>query len=147
MRYGYAFLIVWMIVIFLLSNEVSGVSSGRSGEIVHILTNSLHVNLPQELLTFITRKAAHTIAYLILGTLIYNVLKEYNISTKRAILLSIILAATYACSDEFHQLFVQGRSPEITDVLIDTTASTLGIYIYYLIHKSHINSVNSNNNV
>lgn len=134
--YKFLLLITWMIVIFLLSSEVSGTSSGRSEAIVHILTNNLHVSLPQELLTFITRKAAHTIAYLILGTLIYNVLKEYNFSTRRAILLSISLAFGYACSDEFHQLFVQGRSPEITDVLIDTTASTLGIYIHYLIHKT-----------
>jgi VanZ family protein len=133
-----------MIVIFLLSNEISGVSSGRSGAIVHILTHSLP-GLPQQILTLLTRKAAHTIAYFILGILIYNVVKEYNFTTRRAILLSIGLAFSYACSDEFHQLFVQGRSPEITDVLIDTTASTLGVYSYYLIHKRRKNSVNSNN--
>lgn len=136
-----------MIIIFLLSNEISGTSSGRSGAIVDILSNSLHVSLPQEILTFLTRKAAHIIAYFILGILAFNIVKTYNLSTRRAILLSILFTLTYAASDEIHQLFVPGRSGEVRDVLIDTTASTVGVYAYYFIHKRLVSRIKSNNKV
>lgn len=145
--YKYLLIIIWMIVIFLLSNEVSNTSSGRSGAIVDILANSLHVSLPQEILTFLTRKAAHIIAYFILGVLAFNVVRTYGLSTKCAILLSILFALTYAISDEIHQLFVPGRSGEVRDVLIDTCASAVGVYAYYFLHKRRTSSVNSNNKI
>lgn len=129
----------------MLSNEVSGVSSGRSGVIVHILTTSLHVSLPQEILIFLTRKAAHIIAYFILGILMYNVVRTYKFSTRRVVLLSIAFTLSYAIFDEIHQLFVPGRSGEIRDVLIDTTASAIGVYVYYIIYKIRANGINSNN--
>jgi len=146
-HYRYAILITWMLVIFFLSNEVADTSSDRSAVIVDALSHSFIGDLWKDSLTFITRKAAHIIAYFILGIFAYNVTRTYKLSTKRAILLSIAFALIYAVSDEIHQLFVPGRSGEIRDVLIDTTASTVGIYAYYLIRKRRVNRVNSNNKV
>ena len=53
-------------------------------------------------------------------------------------MLSSLFCFIYACTDEFHQLFVMGRSCEIRDVLIDTLGSFVGILIYYKI-KLYIN--------
>lgn len=145
--YKYALLIGWMVFIFILSNETAGTSSGRSDAVANIITNSLHINIPQDLLTFLTRKAAHIIAYFILGILAFNIIRAYNLNTKRAILFSILFAFLYAVSDEIHQLFVPGRSGEIRDVLIDTTAAALGVYIYHLINKRLKSRKNSNNDV
>lgn len=39
----------------------------------------------------------------------------------------------YAVSDEFHQRFVPGRSSEVRDVMIDTTAGVVGVGIYALV--------------
>ena len=39
------------------------------------------------------------------------------------------IAATYACSDEFHQVFVSGRTPSIVDVGIDSLGALTGIAI------------------
>ena len=50
----------------------------------------------------------------------------------------LIFCFIYACTDEFHQLFVMGRSCEMRDVLIDTLGSFVGILIYYKI-KLYIN--------
>jgi VanZ family protein len=136
-----------MALIFILSNEVATTSSGRSDAIVHVITSSLNVSLSEEILTFITRKAAHIIAYFILGALIYNIVRTYPFSTKRAVFLSIVLALTYAAFDEIHQLFVPGRSGELRDVFIDTIASTVGVYAYYFIYKMRKSSINSNNDV
>ena len=86
--------------------------------------------------TFIIRKTAHFSVYLILGILSINLLSSFNI--KRFIMFSSLFCFIYACTDEFHQLFVMGRSCEMRDVLIDTLGSFVGIFIYYKI-KLYIN--------
>jgi VanZ family protein len=138
--YKYLLLVVWMIVIFLLSNEVAQTSSGRSSAIVDILTQSLHLSLPEGILTFLTRKSAHIIGYFVLGMLLFNVVKEYTAATKRIIILSILFAFVYSISDEIHQLFVPGRSGEIRDVLIDTIAASAGIGLYAVLSNKHKNA-------
>ena len=40
-----------------------------------------------------------------------------------------IFCILYAMSDEFHQLFVPGRSGEIRDICIDSLGALLGIII------------------
>lgn len=131
----YLLVILWMTGIFFMSNEVANTSSARSAEIVQTI-QSIGINAPEGLLTFLVRKAAHITAYFILGILFYALLREYRISTKRTILLSILFAMLYAGTDELHQVFVSGRSGEFRDILIDTIGATIGIVIYSLItHK------------
>jgi VanZ family protein len=43
----------------------------------------------------------------------------------------------YAASDEFHQVFVSGRSPLIVDVLIDTCGALAGILLLLLVRFIH----------
>lgn len=40
--------------------------------------------------------------------------------------LTILASALYACTDEFHQLFVPGRTGQIFDVFVDTLGATFG---------------------
>ena len=40
-----------------------------------------------------------------------------------------------ACTDEFHQYFVPGRSAEFKDVCIDTAGALAGLMILYFILK------------
>lgn len=131
---GYALLFVWMAVIFLLSGEVSDVSSGRSAAIVRAI-QSLDVSTSEDLLTFLTRKAAHITAYFILGVLVYYVIRSYSMTVARGVLIAVIFAGLYAVSDEIHQTFVPGRSGEVRDVLIDTTAAAAGVGVYVLAHN------------
>ena len=46
-----------------------------------------------------------------------------------------LLALMYACSDEFHQRFVPGRSCELRDVCIDTAGACCGILFCILIGR------------
>ena len=133
----WALVIIWMIVIFMLSNEVASVSSARSAIIVNDIANTIHVSLSESILTFLTRKAAHIFVYFVLGILMYSVVKEYGFSTKKAVLLSILFSLSYASFDEIHQLFVQGRSSEVTDVMIDSTAASVGVFVHYYMTKIH----------
>ncbi len=130
----YVLLVAWAAVIFYLSSEGSDSSSGRSDAIVQTI-QSLGASWPQDLLTFLTRKAAHIAAYFVLGVLAFNVARRYPISRKKAALISISFVLAYAASDEIHQLFVPGRSGEVRDVLIDTAAGSLGVLTHALVLK------------
>ena len=61
----------------------------------------------------------------------------YNmtINYKNNIYIPIIICILYAISDEIHQLFVPGRSGQVSDVLLDTLGAFTGIMIYKLIYN------------
>ena len=135
--------ILWMAIIFCFSNQKADDSSNLSdGLIVKVASIFVDKNLSTkdkeiilEKYTTIVRKTAHFSIYLILGILVISLLLEYNI--KHIILVSLITCLLYSISDEVHQLFIEGRSGEVRDVLIDTTGSLVGIGAYYFISKKY----------
>ena len=48
---------------------------------------------------------------------------------------ALCLSVLYACTDEFHQLFVDGRSAQVTDVLIDSVGALSGVLLTLLIYR------------
>lgn len=132
--FKYILLILWMIVIFKMSSEVAAESSARSGAVMAEI-KSLDGRLFGGITTFLVRKSAHISAYFVLGILAYSLMLEYHLSKKRTIQISILIAFLYSISDEFHQLFVTGRSGEMRDILIDTLGSALGVAVILLIVK------------
>ena len=86
----------------------------------------------------IVRKSAHFLEYLILGILMINVVKNYKDINNCLFFMSLLFCIMYAISDEVHQLFIPGRSCEILDVLIDSTGSLIGIFIYYLFNSRRL---------
>ena len=71
------------------------------------------------------RKLAHATEYAILALLWFGALG----SKPQA----VVIAFLYACTDEFHQLFVPGRAGLFTDVLIDTSGALAAMIIAWLI--------------
>ena len=129
-------LIIWMVFIFLMSNTNGDKSSDQSQSIVNILCYlgiDLHSSLA-DIATFIVRKAAHFTEYLILYILFYRVLILY-INENKSKFIAIILVFLYACTDEFHQLFVQDRDGNFRDVCIDTSGGIFGLIILSIINK------------
>lgn len=139
----YLTVIVWMLIIFLLSNEPASLSSERSDVILRTV-QSIDLSLLQDATEFIVRKFAHLLAYFVLGMLLYLLVSEYKLSVRRTMLVSIILAAAYACTDEIHQLFVTGRSGQVSDVLIDTTGALVGVLVYVGLLQMHRRRVQKN---
>ena len=130
--------LLWMAVIFILSQQPASVSSGQSGVFVEQL-HYIAPSIDQQLLTFLVRKGAHIFAYFVLGILTFNALWRVDLSKfkfNRPAMLSIIVCALYAASDEFHQLFVSGRSGEIRDIIIDSCAATVGVFIISIFCKN-----------
>ena len=75
--------------------------------------------------SIIVRKGAHVTEYLILCVSFLISFRVSGIWKKRKILLSFLLTFCYACTDEFHQLFVPGRAGMFRDVLIDSSGALL----------------------
>ena len=123
--------LLWMAVIFILSQQPASISSGQSGVFVEQLRH-IAPSVDQQLLTFLVRKGAHIFAYFVLGILTFNALWRVDFSKfklKCPAMLSIIICALYATSDEFHQLFIIGRSGELRDIMIDSCAAMVGVFI------------------
>lgn len=127
-------IILWMCVVFYLSNQSGEQSSGTSFKITNMIvsmyTKITKLELTNQgvgILTFIVRKIAHFTLYFVEVIPIYLLLKTYNVSKKRMYMYALLFCTLYSCSDELHQLFIQGRDGNIIDVFIDTIGSTFGI--------------------
>lgn len=134
-------LILWMIVIFSFSSADANKSTGTSDKVITTMieikdkiTNNETPNNEKEIIvknsSFYIRKIAHITEYLILGFLMFNLLKQYSVTN---IYYAIGLSILYSCTDEFHQLFISGRSGSIRDVLIDSIGILIGTYLYKLL--------------
>ena len=125
-------LILWMALIFTLSNYSAVESSSQSGLITTLLSKILKIN-NIEILEVIIRKSAHLFEYILLGILTINFLKDYKIN--KLIFISIFIGSIYACTDEIHQLFIPGRSCQISDIFIDSIGVSIGVFLYIYIYK------------
>ena len=126
-----------MTTIFILSNDDSTASTKKSDRFIvnttEFIMNRKLTNKERKKYinnyVVIARKTAHFTLYFLLGLTFINFLKEFNIDDQKKIIYSIVFVFLYACSDEIHQLFINGRSAEILDVLIDTMGGTISTLI------------------
>lgn len=142
-------IILWMIIIFLLSNQKAQDSKQLSNSfitktIINIyemkhgkITEEKKVEI-KENYSFIVRKAAHFTIYLVLGLLVSLVLIGKNLNIKQIIIYGVLICMAYAITDEIHQIFVSGRSGEIRDIIVDTCGSTVGILLNIIINRKRI---------
>jgi VanZ family protein len=81
----------------------------------------------------IIKKGAHMLGYALL-TLAYlrglKVTSNNRSETWKFAIFSLILAALYAMTDEYHQSFVPGRNSRWTDVGIDTIGGIVGLLFW-----------------
>jgi hypothetical protein len=82
----------------------------------------------------ISDKTGHSIGYALLGGLFLRAFARGRLRdvTWRRALAAIALAILYGISDEFHQVFVPGRSADRYDVLADSLGATLGVAVGWL---------------
>lgn len=129
--------VIWCAVIFIFSNMPGNVSNGRSSKVIKkTLNNITHKTLKDnklDILNRVLRKCMHATVFCVLGILIILCLNAFGINGLKLPIISIIFAFIYACSDEFHQLFIEGRNCKYTDVLIDTTGASIGVIFIYLL--------------
>ena len=125
--------IIWCIIIFLFSSMNGKKSNGESKKIINKITQKKLKIKTLEKLNKILRKCMHASIFCVLGILIFLCLKSFEIHNWTLSIMSLILSFLYACSDEFHQKFVDGRTALFTDVLIDTAGASIGILVLNII--------------
>lgn len=140
--------ITCMLLIFCLSAQPSYESQQESYDVGYFIGELFHPDFDEytevEKLEFAkkidhpVRKTAHFIEYLVLGFLISGAYITRNKRSKLHFFVSWCVAVFYAATDEIHQLFVPGRSGQISDVVLDSCGALVGVLLYYLIVKLHI---------
>ena len=94
--------------------DITKIKSIQSNFIVDIIIHILPIT--RDTLSFIVRKCAHMTEYAILTFLLYKTF----VHKQNPLIKSFLFTVLYACSDEFHQLFIPGRAGQIRDVCIDS---------------------------
>lgn len=144
-RYAwFAVLVFWMALIFHFSGqkaaESAEISSSFSYRIVSGVRNVLSADWEEETveaaavwLEHPLRKAAHMTEYAVLAWICLGNCMQYPFLRKKRYVWAWLAASCYAVTDEFHQLFIEGRSGEIRDVAIDSMGALLGLLLLWKI--------------
>ena len=115
--------LAWAVVISLFSTGTF--TSENTSRIIIPLLHWLFPAAPEATLRFmhhIIRKCGHFTEYFVLSLLILQGIRAGRHGTRLAwAAVAILLVAGYAALDEFHQSFVPGRTPAVSDVLLDTS--------------------------
>jgi len=142
-------IVIWMIIIFSLSNQPAidstelsdGFISNTIGNVYKLFNKNISFDELNEIkvkYTHPVRKMAHFTIYMILGILVTLLVREYNVSFYKCLFISLLVCLLYSISDEVHQLFVMGRSGEIRDILIDTSGSFIGIFVFNKLFRKKV---------
>ena len=133
-----------MAVIFAFSAMPGEESGDTSGALLMFVAGAMeklgHLPFSADqlaVLHHVIRKIAHFTEFAILGVTTVIALYNKNRSRSCNYLLPIIIAVLYACSDEFHQLFVPGRAGTIKDVLVDSLGALTGVTLTWLWFLKH----------
>lgn len=139
-----------MVMIFCFSMENAENSDKRSGNISIQVIKVFHPDYERmdtgtrhtiyDRVQHIVRKCAHFTEYMILGFLLRLCLESWighRIKRKWiAGLGGLGAGAAYACTDELHQLSIDGRSGQWTDVLVDSCGVLAGVALGTLLIRS-----------
>lgn len=126
-------IIIWLFIIFSFSAEDATKSEHRSDEVIinaveTITREEIPENQRQKIIDeyiVIVRKSAHFFLYFILAIIVFTLYKRIFGLNSKTFIYTIIFCFIYACSDEIHQLFINGRTARIFDVFVDTTGAIL----------------------
>lgn len=82
-------------------------------------------------LDFAVKKIGHAILYATFAVLLYRGLVGSGVSRKKSVLLGFLIAFFYGATDEFHQMYTQGREARIRDIIIDGIGAGTAMYFIY----------------
>ncbi len=116
-----------ILLIFANSALTAEKSSGNSSNITELLNKLIKkICKDFELTDHIIRKAAHFIEFSILGFLLTLTLYFYVSKLNTNIFIVLFIGLLTAVTDEFIQLFVEGRSGQVSDIVLDFSGVVFG---------------------
>ncbi len=138
--------VVMMVLIYWFSAQTASVSSQLSSgftlRLIRSVDSFFHLNLtePQtfvllEQLHGLVRKVAHFSEYFLLSLTVFLPFYVYKKRTKKFLYITIVICCLYACTDELHQMFSDGRACQIRDIVIDTCGSAFAMLFYHIVKR------------
>lgn len=101
--------------------------------IFHFSSGNVPIASPIYWQDFAVKKTGHMLLFGALAILLYRALRGEGFDRKRAAIWAIVISTFYGATDEFHQIFTQGREARVRDVFIDGTGSIITIFLIYYI--------------
>lgn len=152
--FSWILVIIWAGLIFSLSSMDTNESNEKSKTVISDFveksvetTNGLGItdkhpsenkmNQVIEKLNYPLRKVAHASEYFIFTIFILIALKNSGVNGTKKIVIALIICFIYACTDEYHQTFVNGRTGQFFDTLIDTFGGLISSLMYALMIKTN----------
>lgn len=135
----------WMGVIYYFSSMPADDSTVQSmsvtEQIIEIyahITGASEVKLASWIISIepYVRKLAHMSEYALLFILLFFAFRFYIKSYRKNVLISFLICALYACTDEWHQTFIEGRAGMPVDVLIDACGAAIVIIVLFYQKKA-----------
>lgn len=134
------FVLFWMYIIFQFSADNATDSAALSNQVLeyfyrivyHFTGKRLDLAIgleSQMLLGYFFRKLAHMFIYFILSIFVMLFLFTFKVNMWLRIFTALAFCGVYAVSDEYHQLFSEGRGARLKDVLIDCSGAFVGIFV------------------
>ena len=126
----WALAIGWVAVLFFFSGQTAAESGKLSLWLTHLVQRLFPwIPLTTDALEHLLRKLAHFSIFALEGFLLCLAMMESSRDKGAGALLSGILCTAVAAANELHQSFIEGRSCEGGDVLIDSAGALLGIAV------------------
>ncbi len=140
-----AAVISWMGLIFWFSAQEADVSTDMSYTIGYRVGEFFISDFDRwsqeeklafaEKIDFPIRKSAHASEYAMLAVLLAGTYAVFGVGGRRRYVSAWLITTAYAASDEFHQLFVPGRSGQISDVALDAAGALGGILFFLCVSR------------
>lgn len=80
---------------------------------------------------FAVKKTGHVILFGVMALFVYRALRINNVNRRTAAIYAVILSTFYGATDEYHQMFTQGREARVRDVFIDGLGALLAASVLY----------------
>lgn len=126
--------------IFFNSSQSAIESSERSSPLTDWVNGILSgLSIPFSVTEKFIRKLAHFTEYAILGTMLSVTYYLYLLKIRTALISTLITGAAIAVIDEIIQLFSEGRSCRISDMLLDFSGVAFASVIVMLIVRAKAN--------
>lgn len=114
----------------LLPGQVSGNNSSFVQQLIQGFFDWLRA--PVTITEYFIRKSAHFLEFCAFGILVMTTIRQYTPTPARHLPLGLFIGLAVPVADELIQHFVEGRSSQVTDVVLDFSGFVTGLVLFFL---------------
>lgn len=124
-------------IIFIFANSlmIGSVSASKSTG-VRAFVNSIFSKLGMdiEITSHFIRKAAHFAEFMLLGILVTLAVIVFKMDILKNVTVPLFICLFTAVTDEFLQLFIEDRSGQVSDIVLDFSGALFGTFLVTVIY-------------